>query len=103
MKKSIITLSLIVISICGFSQKIGIKLSSKQDIVYVPAQAAITTNTDTIGVIKITDNGNTVSVDLIIGTKFSYLTLWQGQDYIDNENWGNSDILKRIKVLLNIQ
>jgi hypothetical protein len=104
MKKSIITLSLIVISICGFSQKIGIKLASTQTLVATPA---VTAPTDSVAVQNIIDNGSSVQVDLRYYKSGSSpcgraLILWEGQAYKDNESWTNTMVIDRIKVLLGI-
>lgn len=107
MKKSILIFAITLISTCVFSQKIGIKLSSKQNVEAVPVQQAITVLTDTIGVESIVDNGSSVVVRLEIGKGLTErprtLVLWDGQAYKDNQNWTNVTVIARIKVLLNLK
>lgn len=103
MKKSILIFAITLISTLSFSQKIGIKLTSKQDVIYAPALDAQTVKTDTIGVVELRDDGISLSCVVSIGTKLRALKLWEGQSYIDNQNWTNQMVLSRIKFLLNIK
>lgn len=104
MKKLILTFSVILISICAFAQPVGIKLKTAETFTVVPAQTA---DADSL-FSTVHDMGTYLYVDItfyrsakpVSGMK---LTLWNGVEYKENENWTNETVIGRIKELLEIQ
>lgn len=101
MKKTLIIASILLLSAKCFSQKLGIKLDSVENVTTVPA---VVVQTDTISINQIIDNGSSVVVSLFVSQSqpAMYLTLWSGAAYIANENWTNQMIIAQIKFLLNV-
>ncbi len=104
MKNTILILSLALISAFGYSQKMGIKLSSEKT--FTIGDRILVA--DSLSIPTITDDGSIISANILFWKKgqrkdvLPYV-LWEGADYASKINATHQMVIDRIRVLLNIK
>jgi hypothetical protein len=102
MKKTIITLSILICSLFGYSQNIGIKLSQAQDFTIIPAYKD---NADSVAILQVDRSYDAVTCVVqfykagVAGQKMPLILWTTFQNYADVTD---AKIISRVKNKLNI-